>query len=103
MNDLEYDKGMMWDLGGYRPPNRVTFQEEITESVRRIPFLERFLFGEAQRQWLLGKEGVRFTQCPFSPKKINEYLGYEQIRKGDAFTSGSINNVLIAAEQRGDI
>ena len=71
--------------------NRVMYQEEISKSIDRIPFLKRFLNNNYS------------IMCPFSIDKINKYMGYEFYSKQSHFTSASINIILEYAEKRGDL
>jgi hypothetical protein len=70
---------------------RIHPNEFVEESIKRIPFLKRFLHEN------------RFMICPFDREKINEYMGFEHIKPYDNFTSKAINKVLKEAERRGEI
>jgi histone deacetylase complex regulatory component SIN3 len=71
--------------------NRVDYQEDIAESIKRIPFLKRFL--------------VEYSSINMSSSKINDYLGYKHINPHSemVMTSLAINVLLAEAEKRGDL
>ena len=79
--------------------NRIDYQEDISKSIERIPFLKRFLMerlGTNSRHETIGLN--------FSSQKILDYLGVDyHIVTDGAMMSGELNKVLEIAEKRGDL
>jgi len=84
---------------------RVHYQEDIKESIERIPFLKRFLY-----TGLYDNKGVQLWAMimnnPFDYIKMNEYMRNISpfpIDKNRSFGSADINCILEEAEKRRDL
>jgi Mor family transcriptional regulator len=85
--------------------NRIEYQEGIQSSIERIPFLKRFTRQVENDSGGLPYviDGVRIFDFIMDSQLINEYMGYEYLKKRSSLTSESINKVLEEAEKRGDL
>ena len=86
---------MFFIFMGLKMKNRVDFQEDISDSIKRIPFLKKFC-------WDKGVIVPHSGCCPFFDSfKINKYMGYNWT-DGRELTSQGMNEILSEAERRGD-